>query len=212
VMRDVREEMCEVVEELYRLSLFTATGGNLSVRDPERLETAWITPSGAFKGALSAEKMVRMDMRGERCSDQSGVPSSEAKIHAAVLAARPDLGAVVHCHAPKATILVNAELPFLAISTESAFLTDLGRIPFVMPGTDALAEAIVTALGKGWGVLMQNHGLIVAARSLRRAADLTQIIERTAEVIIGCYSVGRKPPVLPDELVKELSQKPDLMA
>jgi autoinducer 2 (AI-2) kinase len=81
-----------------------------------------------------------------------------------------------------------------------------------MPGTDALADALVTALGKGWGVLMQNHGLIVAARSLRRAADITQIIERTAEVIIGCYALGRKPPVLPAEVVKELSEKPDLMA
>ena len=151
-------------------------------------------------------------MRGEPLAGEQGVPSSESKIHVALLAARPDLAAVVHCHAPKATILVNAELPFLPISTESAFLTDLGRIPFVMPGTDALAEALVAALGKGWGVLMQNHGLIVGARSLRRAADITQIIERTAEVIVGCYALGRKPPVLPQEVVKELSQKPDLMA
>jgi len=204
--------MCEVVEELYRLGLFTATGGNLSVRDQERPETAWITPRAAFKGALAPEHMVRMDMRGQRCAGELGVPSSESKIHAALLSARADVQAVVHCHAPKATILVNAELPFLPISTESAFLADLGRIPFVMPGTDALAEALVGALGQGWGVLMQNHGLIVAARSLRRAADITQIIERTAEIIIGCYAVGRKPPVLPEDVVKELSQKADLMA
>lgn len=211
-MQDVREEMCAVVEELYRLSLFTATGGNLSVRDPARPDCAWITPRGAFKGTLASENMVRIDLRGEPLSGERGVPSSESKIHAALLAARPDLSAVVHCHAPKATILVNADLPFLPISTEAAFLTDLGRVPFVMPGTDALAEALVTALGQGWGVLMQNHGLIVAARSLRRAADITQIIERTAEVIIGCYALGRKPPVLPDEVVKELSLKADLMA
>jgi autoinducer 2 (AI-2) kinase len=211
-MRDVREEMCEVVDELYRLGLFTATGGNLSVRDPERPERAWITPRAAFKGSLSPENMVHMDMRGERSPGQLGTPSSEAKIHAALLAARADVQAVVHCHAAKATILANAELPFLPISTESAFLTDLGRIPFVMPGTDALARALVDALGNGWGVLMQNHGLVVVARSLRRAADMTQIIERTAEIIIGCYALGRKPPVLPDEVVKELSQKPDLMA
>jgi ribulose-5-phosphate 4-epimerase/fuculose-1-phosphate aldolase len=211
-MQDAREEMCQVVEELYRLGLFTATGGNLSVRDPARSDTAWITPRGAFKGALAPQRMVRIDLRGEPAAGEQGLPSSESKIHAALLAARPDLQAVVHCHAPKATILVNAELPFLPVSTESAFLVHLGRIPFVMPGTDALAEALVAALGNGHGVLMQNHGLIVAARSLRRAADITQIIERTAEIIIGCYALGRKPPVLPDEIVKELSQKPDLMA
>jgi autoinducer 2 (AI-2) kinase len=211
-MRDVREQMCEVVEELYRLGLFTATGGNLSVRDPEHPERAWITPGGAFKGTLTPEKMVRIDLRGEPCHGEFGTPSSEAKIHAALLSARSDVQAVVHCHAPKATILANTDLPFLPISTESAFLTDLGRIPFVMPGTEALATALVSALGRGWGVLMQNHGVIVAARSLRRASDITQIIERTAEVIIGCYALGRKPPVLPDDVVKELSLKPDLMA
>jgi autoinducer 2 (AI-2) kinase len=210
-MTEVRDEMCEVIDELYRLGLVTATGGNVSVRVPEAPDEAWITPRGMFKGALSREIMVRMDRRGERCSG-SGTPSSESKIHAALLAARPDLSAVVHCHAPKATILVNADLPFLPISTESAFLVGLGRIPFVMPGTDALADALVEALGQGWGVLMKNHGVIVGARSLRRAADLTQIIERTAEVIIGCYALGQKPPVLPDHVVKELSQKPDLMA
>lgn len=211
-MGDPREDMCQVVDELYRLGLFTATGGNLSVRDAAYPDKAWITPSGAFKGSLAPERMVHIDLRGEPLPGERSVPSSEAKIHAALLAARGDVQAVVHCHAPKATILVNAELPFLPISTESAFLADLGRIPFVMPGTDALAQAVVGALGKGHGVLMQNHGLIVAARSLRRAADITQIIERTAEIIIGCYALGRKPPVLPAEVVKELSQRPDLMA
>lgn len=210
-MPDVRDEMCEVIEELYRFGLITATGGNVSVRAPDAHDEAWITPRGFFKGALSPASMVRMDTRGECCAG-AGTPSSESKIHAALLAARPDLNAVVHCHAPKATILVNADLPFLPISTESAFLVPLGRIPFVMPGTDALADALVRELAQGWGVLMKNHGLIVGARTLRRASDLTQIIERTAEIILGCYAVGRQPPVLPEEVVKELSRKPDLMA
>jgi ribulose-5-phosphate 4-epimerase/fuculose-1-phosphate aldolase len=211
-MRRICDQMCEVIAELHALALITATGGNVSARDPEHPETAWITPRGLYKGALSAEIMVRMDARGDPCPGETGTPSSESKIHAAILAARPDLQAVVHCHAPKATILVNAELPFLPISTEAAFLAEIGRIPFVMPGTDALADAVVKALGEGWAVLMQNHGLIVGARTLRRACDITQIIERTAEIIVGCYAVGRPPPVLPRAVVDELSRKTDLMA
>jgi ribulose-5-phosphate 4-epimerase/fuculose-1-phosphate aldolase len=61
-------------------------------------------------------------------------------------------------------------------------------------------------------VLLQNHGLLVAGRSLRRAADLTQIIERSSEVILGCYSVGREPPVLPEETVELLSRLGDVIA
>lgn len=211
-MRHVCDQMCEVIAELYGFALITATGGNVSARDPECPERAWITPRGLYKGALSPEIMVRMDARGEPWPGETGTPSSESKIHAAILAARPDVQAVVHCHAPKATILVNAGLPFLPISTEAAFLAEIGRIPFVMPGTNELAQAIVSALGTGWAVLMQNHGLIVGARTLRRACDITQIIERTAEIIVGCYAVGRPPPVLPQAVVDALSRKTDLMA
>ncbi len=133
-------------------------------------------------------------------------------MHTAVLKARPEVQAVIHCHAPHATLLANTGLPFLPISTEAAFFVDIGRIPFVMPGTQELADAVVEAMGDGWAVLMQNHGLLVAGRSLRRAADSCEIIERTAQVIIGCYSVGKEPPTLPDKTVEMLSKYADLMA
>ena len=211
-MSDVRQEMGSVIEELYRLRLITATGGNVSARVPEAPAEAYITPSGSFKGSLGPASFVRIDMQGRALDPHGPPPSSEALIHAAVLRARPDVQAVVHCHAPKATTLVNAGLPFLPIATDSAFLANIGRIPFIVPGTQALADAIVAALGQGWAVLMQNHGLLVAARSLRRASDITQIVEHTSEVILGCYAVGREPPVLPRELVAELAAKEDLMA
>lgn len=211
-MSDVRDEMCRIIEELYRMQLITATGGNVSARSDRADDEAFITPSGSFKGELRPDTLVRIDLTGRPLDPDAAKPSSEALIHTAILRARPDIQAVVHCHAPRATTLVNADLPFLPISTESAFLANIGRIPFIVPGTPELAEGLVAALGQGWAVLMQNHGLIVAARSLRRAADIAQIVERTCDVILGCYAVGRPPPVLPAALVAELSSKPDLMA
>ena len=208
----LREHLVEVVNELYTTQLITATGGNVSARIPDAPDTAWITPSQLFKGDLSAQILVRIDSRGKALDEDARSPSSEALMHTAVLAAKPEAQAVIHCHPPNATILANAGLPFLPISTEAAFLVNIGRIPFVMPGTQDLADAIVEAMGNGWAVLMQNHGLLVAGRSLRRAADMCEIIERTAEVIIGCRSVGMDPPLLPEETVEMLSKYGDLMA
>jgi autoinducer 2 (AI-2) kinase len=209
---DVRHEMCRIVTELYAAQLITATGGNVSTRNPDAPDEAWITPSQLFKGDLRPEILVRIGMDAKALDPDSRSPSSEALMHTAVFKARPEAQAVIHCHAPNATILVNAGLPFLPISTEAAFFRDIGRIPFVMPGTQALADAIVEAMGQGWAVLMQNHGLLVAGRSLRRAADMAEIIERTAQVIIGCRSVGVDPPVLPDKVVAMLAKYGDLMA
>jgi autoinducer 2 (AI-2) kinase len=209
---DVRQELVCVIDELFHAQLITATGGNVSVRIPDAPDEAWITPSQLFKGDLSPEVLVRIGMDGRALATGGRSPSSEALMHTRVMKARPEVQAVIHCHAPNATVLANAGLPFLPISTEAAFLRDIGRIPFVMPGTEALAEAVVEALGDGWAVLMQNHGLLVAGRTLRRTADMAEIIERTCEVILGCHAVGREPPVLPEETVETLAKLGDLMA
>ncbi len=207
---DVRQQIVEVVNELYATQLVTATGGNVSARAGEG--QAWITPSQLFKGDLAPEIMVRIDLDGKPLDPGSRKPSSESLMHTAILKARPDVQCVVHAHAPYATILVNAGLPFLPISTEAAFLVNVGRIPFVMPGSQEMADAVVKALGSGWAVLMQNHGIVVAGKSLRRAADMAEILDRSAQLILGCYQVGKEPPVLPDKIVKMLSQYADLMA
>ena len=133
-------------------------------------------------------------------------------MHCAIYRARPDARAVVHAHAPHATILANAGLPFLPISTEAAFFGDIPRVPFIMPGTGELAAAVGEAMRDSWAALMVNHGLIVAGRSLRRAADMVEIIDRSAEVILGCHAVGREPPTLPDDVVATLRKMGDLVA
>jgi len=71
---------------------------------------------------------------------------------------------------------------------------------------------VTEALGDEAAVLMQNHGLIVVASSLRRAATLSEIIERTSEVILGCYAVGKEPPTVPENVIPLLRQMGKMMA
>jgi autoinducer 2 (AI-2) kinase len=208
---DPRLQLIEVVNELYAQQLITATGGNVSVRVPGRDEL-WITPSQLFKGDLRPELMVRIDLRGRPLDEGARAPSSERLIHCAFYAARSEAQAVIHAHAPHATILANTDLPFLPISTEAAFFGNIPRVPFIMPGTEALATAVGEAAKSEWAVLLRNHGLLVGGRSLRRAADSVEIVERTAEVILGCYAVGREPPSLPEEAVRTLRRMGDLLA
>ena len=207
----LREQLVAVVDELYAAQVITATGGNVSVRIPGT-DTIWITPSQLFKGELSPELLVRIDLEGQPLDPEARSPSSEWLMHTALYRARPEIQAVIHAHAPHATILANAGLPFVPISTEAAFFGEIARLPFVMPGTGELADAIVEAIGRDWAVLMQNHGILVAGRRLRRTADMVEIVERSAEVILGCHAVGREPPTLPDDVVATLRKMGDLVA
>jgi autoinducer 2 (AI-2) kinase len=208
---DIRDALLQTVHELYTAELITATGGNVSVRIPGTDEF-WITPSQMFKGDLRPEILVRLDLDGHVLDPGAPSPSSERMMHCLVYRARPDAQAIVHAHAPHATMLVDSGLRFLPVSTEAAFFGDIPQVPFIMPGTDELAHAVAEAMRTSWAVLMQNHGLLVAGRSLRRTADMVEIIDRSAEIILGCYAVGIEPTTLPDDVVAMLQKMGDLMA
>lgn len=201
---DVREQILQITQEMYNRGWITATGGNVSARTEEGSTELWITPKAIFKGDLQTDMLVRFNVDGEILSESAFVPSSEWRLHTEIYKSRSDVQAVIHTHAPKATILALTGTPFQPISAEAAFIGDLPVVPFIMPGTIELGQAVAETLGVGIGVLMQNHGLVVVGTNLRQAANMTSIIESTADAILGCKSLGITPSVLPDEVVVKL--------
>jgi len=200
---DIRAEVIRAMEEMYAHGLITATGGNISVRIPGKNEL-WITPNSSFKGALRSDMLVQIDLDGNPIGDSSHAPSSERMLHCAVYGNNPNVGAVIHSHAPKATLLGLMDIPFLPISTEAAYIGEIPRIPFIMPGTVELADAVGAVAKDAPAVILQNHGLIVGGADLRQTINMTLIVEQTAEKLIACHMMGKIPPVLPDEVVAML--------
>jgi L-ribulose-5-phosphate 4-epimerase len=208
-----KEQIVEIIRELYLSGLITTTGGNLSTRTVDNM-AIWITPSQIHKGNLNSDMLVCIDLEGKKLDNTPLKPSSEKFVHIEIYKAFPEIRSVIHAHAPYSTSLVLSGLPFLPINTEAALIGELPRIPFIMSGTQELARAVVQAmipnknhLERGdWNpaVLMQNHGIVVAASNLRIAANILESIERTSQLIITCYSSGIEPTVLPDEVVREI--------
>ncbi len=209
---DIRDEIVDALAEMYATGLITSTGGNISARADGGSGEIYITPGQIFKASVEPSMMVRLDRDGTPVEPGSLSPSSERLMHCAIYRTRPDVEAVIHSHPLNATMLAMAGLEFLPVSTEAALIGEIPCIPFIMPGTLELADAVSEAIGRGSAVLMKNHGLIVAAASLRRAADMTRVIEQSAQMIVTCHKLGKKPSVLPKDAVSMLRELDEFKA
>ena len=60
---EAKEQIIQIVNELFQLGHLTATGGNVSALAGDA-ETLWITPSQMYKGGLCEDDLVHIKADG----------------------------------------------------------------------------------------------------------------------------------------------------
>ena len=176
----LKQQIVDTVNELYAADIITAAGGNVSARLPGT-DIIWITPTRMFKGNLKADDLIRVDLEGKMLEGRTR-PSVEAPLHTGIMRQRPDVFAVVHTHSPFATGIGVCKTPLPPISMEAWLIGKLPVVPYTSSG-EALAKAVLEAIGEWPGVFMQNHGMVTVAKDLRGAANFAQVIEHMAKVV-----------------------------
>lgn len=98
--RELRSKILETARAMNARGINHGASGNVSARTAQGF---LVTPSGKDYGECVPEDVVAMTTEGEVQGD--GRPSSEWRIHRDLLAARPEVNAVLHAHPPFATAL-----------------------------------------------------------------------------------------------------------
>lgn len=180
------------VRLLAERGLNQGASGNVSVRAGDGFV---VTPSGVAADRLEPGQLVRMDMGGGWSGRWK--PSSEWRFHRDIYAARPDCGAVVHCHSPAATALavLSRPLPAFHYMVAIAGGADVRCAPYATFGTQDLSDGALAALDGRRACLLAHHGMIALGRDLAQAVDVAVEVEFLCDLYLRLLPLG-EPPVL----------------
>lgn len=197
------QTIVDAVHLLAERGLNQGASGNVSLRAGDGFT---ITPSGVSADVLRPDQLVGMDMDGTWSGRWK--PSSEWRFHRDIYAARPDAGAVVHCHSPAATALavLGKTLPAFHYMVAIAGGSDVRCAPYATFGTQALSDAALAALTDRRACLLAHHGMISIGKDLTQAVDIAVEVEFLADLYLRLLPLG-EPPVLPAEEMAVVLEK-----
>ncbi len=187
---EIRATVTSTGLELLRDRLVARTWGNISARVDEK--HFLITPSGLDYVRTKDEDLALVDRTTMEWTGKRK-PSSEKGIHAAAYDIFPEVGFVIHTHQVYASAIGVAGFERLDITeAERKQLGGVAKATYGLPGTGKLKKAVRKALEAGnHTVLMQNHGVLVAAATKEKAYANAVLLE---EICKRNVSLPQKKP------------------
>lgn len=185
---DIRRIVIDASLKAQKSGLIKGTSGNISLRSSDGKVVA-ITPSSIPYHLLSIEDIPLVDYTGKIVEGHTR-PSSELDMHLSILNNRPDCNAVIHTHSMFATIYAMTEktLPPVTIPHMAHGISPTKVVPFKVPGSRELADAVVEGLGdRCKAVFMKNHGMVGIGKNMDDAFECAEYAEEAAQV--ACYSL-----------------------
>lgn len=182
----------------YRLAahfgLNELTYNHISARIPGPDDTFLINSFGLMFHEVSASNLVKVDLDGRVIDDPVGTGINEAGyvIHSAVHGGRPDVACVIHGHTA-AGMAVSAQRQGLLPLSQNAmlFYGQLGYHDYegIAIGLDE-RERLVRDLGDAGAMILRNHGLLTAGRSIAEAFNAMMFLELACKAQIGAMAGG----------------------
>lgn len=192
--KTLRNEIIRTSLRMNELGINQGKAGNLSARINDGF---LITPTGIFYEEVKPDQIVAMRLDGTHTTDV--LPSSEWRFHRDIYAARNEVNAIVHTHAPYATTLacMDRGIPSFHYMIAVAGGNDIRCAPYATFGTQQLSDHVIEALCDRKACLMSHHGMIACGDNLQSALALAVEVETLARIYWQALQIGQ--PVLLDE-------------
>ncbi len=189
-----RLDLIEAARAMAARGLAAGTSGNVSLRAAEGI---LITPSAVPYDSLTPE-MIPV-LRPDGHYEGRFRPSSEWRFHLDIYLSRPEVGGIVHHHAPYTTALAMArrEIPACHYMIARFGGAPVRCADYALFGTAALSAAVLRALEGRTACLMANHGGLAVGRDVSAALGAATELEVLAQHYLLSLQAGG--PVLLSE-------------
>ena len=179
---------------------------HISARVPGPEHHFLINQYGVMFHEMRASDLVKIDCDGNVVGEQrSGrVNSAGFTIHSAIHMAREDLTCVVHTHTAAGMAVAAQKHGLLPISQHA--LKFYGRLAY--HGYEGIAldlderDRLVHDLGQHQAMILANHGLLCAGRTIPEAFSNIYYLERACQAQIAALAGGSELIIPPDEVCR----------
>ena len=182
--KGIRQQLVKYGRRLSQAGFIIGSGGNISVR---RKRFIYLKAKNVNMSEAKQNDYIAFNIDIDTARQNASLLSSEYRMHILCYQRRHNICAIIHTH-PAFCVALSSKINILK-SSDYEILANIGMrsvriIPYIKPGTSALALAVSRVIEKDNAVILKHHGLICVGRSLEEAFVLTQAIERASLIYI----------------------------
>ena len=194
-----------------RLNMHEAVANHFSLAVSDDGSQFLLNPIGLHFSEICARDLILLDSKDSSTMSQPNAPDPTAwAIHGAIHRNNPQARCILHVHPKYATILA-------CLKDKTMKPIDQNTMRFyekvsIDNGYDGMglgdeAERLSTILGNNSAMLMGNHGVLTAAKTVAQAFDDLFYFERSCETLIGAYQTGKKLHLASHEVATKTAQQ-----
>jgi L-ribulose-5-phosphate 4-epimerase len=188
----LREKLVDAGRVLVSEDQGDYVAGHVSARLPGGDGRFLMKPAGIGLEEMRPDDIITVDVEGERVGGT--MPRhNEVFIHSEILRARSDIAAVVHTHPLHAVAFSSLGRPLLPVGNDGAIFA--AGVPIFSETTDLIIDrqrgnAVARCLGDAQALILCNHGIVTAGRSIEEAVWLALKLERACRVQLLTEAAG----------------------
>jgi ribulose-5-phosphate 4-epimerase/fuculose-1-phosphate aldolase len=193
----VRQDLAACYRLFVRFGWTDLIFTHLSARVPDKPDLYLINPYGLLFEEISAGNLLTVSLDGEVLAGDYPYNNAGHAIHASVLRARPDVHCGLHSHTRAGMAVSCMQAGLLPLSQQAGEIHHLVCYHHydVASADDNQAECdrLATDMGQQWLMIMRNHGLLSAGRTIAEAFYHLYTLENACKVQVDVMASGASP-------------------